>query len=338
MKRVVFFGLFALSVFLASCSGDRPVKFPETVTVVTRQLDFDSVYMKYPYRVRLSGSTLYVMDLHPREFYCHAFRYPSMQFIRSFAHKGKAPDELSSIGNIAVGEDEKVYILNSYGRKMYTYDLEDGHINPLTELPEEMLFYFDFELYNDSTFIFSDFYGKTRLFLVDRNGNITRTVGSIPAKENAGNIPEAALGSAWRAYVGYNPRNGIAALATQFGEVLEIYNLRDNSNRTVVGMGGKPKCSFKGNSAAPIGILGYSDIFVGDKHIYALFWGHPYEKILNGEITVEGGSYIHVFDLKGNPVRRYELDQHITGFTVNEATGELIGTDVDNENLIVFNL
>ncbi len=331
-------GLCALSAFLFSCSDHRGVKFPETVPVVTSQHGFDSVDLRYPYRVRLFDSTLYVMDLHADEFYCHKFTYPDLKFVRSFARRGKAPDELISIGNINVGAQGKVYVLNDFGRKMYIYDSKSGQFNQLAEFPVEMLYYSDFALYDDSTFVFPDYYGQCRLFFADRNGAIIRKMGNIPVKEKAGDIPEAALGSAWRAFIGYNPHNGIAALATQFGEVLEIYNLHNNTTKIVVGTGGEPKCKFRGAGAIPDGILGYSDVFVGEKNIYALFWGHEYKKIMSGEITVEGGNYIHVFDLEGNPIRRYELDCYITGFFVDEAAGEVIGTDVNEEHLVVFHL
>ncbi len=338
MKQFGITRLFTLLVFIGACSNNRFVKFPETITVVTNQQDFGDVYMSYPYRVRLFDSTLYVMDLHPAEFYCHEFAYPSMKFIRSFARKGKAPGELISIGNLLVNGNGKVYVLEDFGRKVYTYNRESNQLDQLTELPETMIYYSDFALYNDSVFVFPDYYGQCRLFFADNHGDITRKIGSIPVKGQMGNVPEPALGSAWRAFLGYNPRNGIAALATQFGEVLEIYDLRNDRTRVVVGEGGEPICKFKENYATPNGILGYGDIFVGEMHIYALYWGHEYKKIVQGEITVEGGNYIHVFDLEGNPVRRYELDRYVTGIYVDEAMGEVFCTDVNEGQLVTFNL
>ncbi len=56
-------------------------------------------------------------------------------------------------------------------------------MNPLVELPEEKMYYPDFALFNDSVFIFPDYYGQCWLFLVDRYGNIIRKTGDIPAKE-----------------------------------------------------------------------------------------------------------------------------------------------------------
>ncbi len=338
MKNLSVIGFFILLALLTACSESHVAKFPETVAVTTSQLNFDSVYMKYPYRVKLFNSTLYVMNLHPIEFYCQEFEYPSMKFIRSFARKGKAPDELIGIGNVAVGESGLIYVLDDYGRKMYTYDSENGQFDLLIKFPDDAPYYTDFALYNDSVFVFPDPYGQSRLHLVDHHGKIIREIGKIPATEKTTDISDIALWSAWRAFIGCNPHNEIVVLTTQFGEVLEIYNLRTGSTKVIIGAGGEPICTFKENWAYPNGILGYSDVFVGEKHIYALFWGHEYKKVLSREITFQGGNYIHVFDLEGNPVRRYELDRYITGLYVDEARGEVIGTDVNEEQLVTFNL
>ena len=52
--------------------------------------------------------------------------------------------------------------------------------------------------------------------------------GVIPTvDEGALRNVRPALAQAWRSFIDYNPRNGILAVATQLGEVLEIYNLKD---------------------------------------------------------------------------------------------------------------
>ena len=54
--------------------------------------------------------------------------------------------------------------------------------------------------------------------------------GVIPTvDEDALRNVRPALAQAWRSFIDYNPRNGILAVATQLGEVLEIYNLKDST-------------------------------------------------------------------------------------------------------------
>lgn len=37
-----------------------------------------------------------------------------------------------------------------------------------------------------------------------------------------------ALAQAWRSFLDYNPHDGVLAMVTQLGEVLEVYNLKDS--------------------------------------------------------------------------------------------------------------
>ena len=74
--------------------------------------------------------------------------------------------------------------------------------------------------------------------------------GVIPTvDEDALRNVRPALAQAWRSFIDYNPRNGILAVATQLGEVLEIYNLKDSTH--VVCMGPQDRKSTRLNSSHP---------------------------------------------------------------------------------------
>ena len=60
----------------------------------------DSVSLRYPFRIRQKDTSLYILDLHGYDFYCHKLSYPSMNFIESFAQKGNGPDDFLSAENI----------------------------------------------------------------------------------------------------------------------------------------------------------------------------------------------------------------------------------------------
>ena len=58
---------------------------------------------------------------------------------------------------------------------------------------------------------------------------------------------------------------------------------------------------------------------------------HTYE----GKRLRMEGRYIYVFDLKGNPVRKYVLDHAIYGINVDEDTGTILATDVNSNDPIL---
>ena len=128
-------------------------------------------------------------------------------------------------------------------------------------------------------------------------------------------------------------------MVTQLGEVVEIYNLKTNTHTVLFGPNGEPKFDTAQNSSIPTGIMGFSDIQVTDNYIYAVFHGTSFKDKIksyqNGEKPEDGGRYIYVFDLDGNPVRKYTLDHPIYGIDVNEETGTIIATCVMSDNPIL---
>ena len=87
-----------------------------------------------------------------------------------------------------------------------------------------------------------------------------------------------------------------------------------------------------------MGIMGFSDVQVTDSAIYAVFHGRSFKEIAQNAqqgIQVDGGQYIYVFNLKGEPLRKYVLDHYVYGISVNEQKGIIFATDVNKDEPIV---
>lgn len=147
-----------------------------------------------------------------------------------------------------------------------------------------------------------------------------------------------ALAQAWRSFIDYNPENGVLAAVTQLGEVLEIYNLQDSTHVVRIGPHGEPKFQVSQGYGIPTGIMGFSDVQVTDSAVYAVFHGRSFKEIAQNArrgIHVDGGKYIYVFSLTGEPLRRYVLDHHVCGISVNEREGIILATDVNKDEPII---
>lgn len=85
--------------------------------------------------------------------------------------------------------------------------------------------------------------------------------------------------------------------------------------------------------------MGFSDIKVTNKYIYTVFHGTKFKDKLaayqRGERPEDGGRYIYVFDLEGNPVQKYTLDHAIYGIDINEETNTIVATEVKSDDPIV---
>ena len=313
--------------------------FPKTEQLTVLKVDsVDDVYMRYPFRIRKNDSCLYVLDLLSTEYACHTFAYPTMEHKYSFAKKGNGPGEFIRVDDIrlnAGGEECWVLDPNQSRISCFRYNSPDS-LFKVAKLDTGLVRTLDFDFYKDSLFIVPDYTGTHRFNVLSSNGKILESYGQIPLKEKDVNISDAAYGQAWRSFISYNPENGILAMATQLGEVIELYSLPSGELVGVIfGKGGVPKFDYIQGNMIPSGIMGYRDVFVGEENIYAIFEGHSFKDIEKGKVTKEGGDRIYVFDLKGNPVKEYDLDRYIGGFSVDEKTGVIIGLDLNSDQQIV---
>ncbi len=313
------------------------IEFPKTIKLFAKEIIIEDIYMKYPYRIRYNNPYLYVLDLHPTEYYCHQIDYTSMKYSQGFAKRSEAPNEFLNVENIRIDKKSAPWILDADKMKIVEYD--SLHLETSTStinLDKKLVRSLDFEILNDSTFIVPDYTGENRLCFINHKGKIVKKSFKIPFKKKERNITNIVIAQAWRSFLSYNPKSGILAMATQLGQVIEIYDITNDSIINIIQNEKlEPQFIVKDNYAIPTGIMGYSDIYVGYKNIYAIFWGHSFNDIKKGKIEKEGGCYIHVFDLHGKPIVKYELDRYITGFYVDENNKAIIALDVNSNRPII---
>lgn len=295
----------------------------------------DSFYFRYPFRIRKYKSSLFILDLHGRDSYCSRLSFPDIKMETVFASRGNGPQEFLSVENIRLGSNGILYILDANKNKISTYNPLDNNFIKQIDLPKGLIRCLDFALISDSLFVIPDYSGKHRFHFINMDGNIELDYSEIPSQEHKSR--DVALAQAWRSFIDYNPDNGILAMVTQLGEVLEVFNLKDSTHVVKIGPHGEPKFDETDGMAIPNGIMGYSDVYVAEDKIYALFWGTSFKDIRKQDPynRIEGGKIIQVFSLEGTPIKQYTLDRHITGFSINEEDNKLIGLDVNSDNPIV---
>lgn len=68
--------------------------------------------------------------------------------------------------------------------------------------------------------------------------------------------------------------------------------------------------------------MGFSDVQVAENAIYAVFHGRSFKEIVKsaqaGVDLPDDGQFIYVFNLKGDPICKYVLDDYIYGIFVDE--------------------
>ncbi len=339
--------LFLLAV-LAACTssphseGQSYADFPQMRELKGKAITLDTALFRYPFRVRVQGDKAVVMDLHGADYFCHIFHYRDFHYLLSFGKHGEAPDEQISIQNIRWnGENLWALDANKSELTRFGFDLSGDSLlrQEVVNLDKDILRALDFVMYDDTTFIIPDYSGDNRFCWMNRQGKLLRKMGKIPSSnEDALKNARPALAQAWRSFIDYNPRNGVLAAVTQLGEVLEIYNLKDSTHVVRIGPNGEPKFQISDGYGIPTGIMGFSDVQVTDSAVYAVFHGRSFKEIAQNAqkgIHIDGGQYIYVFSLKGEPLCKYVLDHYIYGISVDEEQGIILATDVNKDEPII---
>ena len=334
-----------ISLFSFSLSSCRQEVQKTNVAYVDfpRVIPQDSILFRYPFRVHVQGDKVVVMDLHATEYFFHAFRYPDFQYLTSFGKRGDAPEEILSAENFR-WNGAFLWTLDSNKSELTRFGFALSGDSQLRQeavnLDKDILRALDFVMCEDSTFIIPDYSGDSRFCKVCRDGKLMHKFGVIPTvNEDALQNVRPALAQAWRSFIDYNSRNGILAVATQLGEVLEIYNLKDSTHIVRVGPCGEPDFKVSQGYGIPTGIMGFSDVQVTDNAIYAVFHGRSFKEIAqsarSGINLPDGGQYIYVFSLAGEPLCKYVLGHYIYGITIDEQRGVIITTDVNKDEPVI---
>lgn len=332
--------IYFLCIGIAGCNESKNNlfynSFPTNISLLGKTLETDSIMLRYPFRIKHQDSLAIIMDLHNPDYFYHAFSYPQFRYLSSFGKRGQAPEEILSAENFRL-TDGRMWGLDANKHKITNISMQNifKPVNAKeTQLDKEIIRALDFALYDDSCFLIPDYSGKYRFHIIDKNGNIRSSHGKIPSQKHEKG--DMALAQAWRSFIDYNPENHTLVMATQLGEVLEIYNLKDSTHIIKIGPHGEPEYNESGGMAIPSGIMGFSDIQVTNKYIYTVFHGRSFKEIAQQQQPIiDGGQYIYVFSLKGDPLYKYTLDHFIYGINVNEETKEIYAVDVNSNQPIV---
>lgn len=332
---------------LISCSGPsrhfpRYEDFPDEKAISAQVIHLDTALFRYPHRVAVKDGIAIIMDLHNADYFFHAFSYPDWKYMTSFGKRGEAPDELLLADCFRFISKDSIWTLDSNKMRItrWMYSQNVHKILPVehVELDRQLVRTLDFYPMK-SGFLVSDYLGDYRQKWTDHEGKWIHSTNQIPTEKDYKNTSRPTVAQAWRSFLDYYPKKKILVMATQLGEVLEIYNLQDSTYHVIYGPHGEPEFKINQSEGIPTGIMGFSDVQITDKYIYAIFHGRTFKEIeqsfQQGINLEDGGRYLYVFDHKGNPVNKYTLDHAIYGINVNEETNTIIATDVNSDNPII---
>ena len=322
---------------------DSEITFPITEELKGCTIPIDSAMFRYPYRLEVRKDRVVIEDLHGPDHYYHLFTYPDFRYLSSFGKRGEAPDEMQTVDDF-FWNGQSLWALDNIKSELVRWELNktrDGMIRAeRIKLDKATFRALDIVPFQNNSFLIPNYSGDSRFCQVDRNGKLIKKWGEIPTerKEDLQKYPYA-FGYGWRSFIDYSPKTGTLVAATQFGEVLEIWNVKKDTHQVLKGKLGEPEFEIRPEYAIPAGAVGHNDIQVTDRAIYVIYRGvllkEEYQAYQKGKPLPSGGKTIRVFSLEGEPMKEYKLDHSVSGIWVMEEEGKMLALDVNSSEPIV---
>ena len=349
MKKLISFSVFlvVVAVYAFTKSSPKPkhseITFPVKEELQGRVTPLDSVFFRYPYRLEVRGDRVVIEDLHGPDHYYHLFTYPDFRHLHSFGQRGEGPEEMQTVDDF-FWNGQTLWALDNIKSELVRWELNDSrdkmHRKECVKLDKATFRALDIVPYQDNSFLIPNYSGDSRFCQVDRNGKLIKKWGEIPTerKDDLQKYPYA-FGYGWRSFIDYSPKIGTLVAATQFGEVLEIWNVKKNTHKVLKGKLGEPEFEILPEYAVPTGFVGHNDIQVTDHAIYVVYRGISMKEDMlayqKGKPLQAGGKTVRVFSLEGEPLKEYKLDHSVSGIWVMEEEGRMWALDVNSDEPLV---
>ena len=349
MKKIISLSVLLVVVALYAFTKTSPraenfeITFPVTEELQGRVILIDSVFFRYPYRLEVRGDRVVIEDLHGPDHFYHLFTFPEFRYLHSFGQRGEGPEEMQTVDDFR-WDGQTLWALDNIKSELVRWELNGSRGKMVRteriKLDKATFRALDIVPFQNNSFLIPNYSGDTRFCQVDRNGKLIKKWGLIPTdrKKDLQKYPYA-FGYGWRSFIDYSPKTGILVAATQFGEVLEIWNVKKNTHKVMKGKLGEPEFEILPEYAIPAGAVGHNDIQVTDRAIYVIYRGISIKEEMfarqKGKPLLTGGNTVRVFSLEGEPLKEYKLDHSVSGIWVDEQAGKMWALDVNSDEPLV---
>lgn len=302
MKKLFILPLLFFAVFYSCDNKQKTIRvdeFPLEVDVKpSAQFALDSVYYSYP-RIKIDGDKCCVADNGTSGYYFHIYSYPSFKYLKSLAYKGHSTNELIMLTDFCF-KNEKIYALCGAQNVIKVFGVNDCNDVKIVKLSQANG-YISFDVDDNENLWCNALEGDMKMHKLNMKGEIVDSLVRIPDVKPSGNFtPNILCASVIRSH------GGVVAIASNNGDKIEILSGDDSKSLiTINGQHDMPEI-YKSTGSMVYSTIHYStyvDMCI-KKRIYALYCGKDFSAIPPKDM----GKSVKVFDLNGNPVKKYNLD------------------------------
>ena len=313
--------------------------FKEIIKLNATTIEFD-VPIMLPLLFVKSDSLLIVQNIKTNNM-LYVYNIFSKKKVGEFISWGSGPNELLRIKNMQlIGSD--LYISDSQKRAIYKYDVNDFYKLADELIPIQKVIIDDhfYNLaYTDNGYVaLSINSDNKRLVFYNSKGEKVFTAGEYPHFGRKLTVIEQMEGFQSSIVISRNYKR--IYLFGMDTDLIEIYDFKGNLIKRIQGPDRlfpqvkevRLKNGMTAVSALRKTIFAYFSPIIIDDEIYVSYSGN-YQKI-DEEVPVI--HHIFVFDMDGNPIRRYELPKSIVSFTIDAIAKNIYATCNDPEYHLIL--
>lgn len=337
---------FILIMSLFSCTKDLkdlPVRnISESdfigLGVTSKKYIFEEIIN--PSAIGLAGESVVISEAWrvPEEFpRMHLVNSSDWSYDKPKGKHGQGPLEMTDAADFLESkEPDSFWIYNMNLRKLMKFSIDENSLLAESEwkLSESMAMIHFVKVGSDSTYLAKPWDGLEILTEYDQKGNLKEKFGKWePISERPDLNPKqvSELNNGW---LDGNSDVGIFVRTGLHRDVMSIFHYQEKKFYTVYGPSKELPLFEVHETAGPSiffsdeSIYGYRDVVITKHFIFALYAGKS-QKEFNQ--TGEMAEKIYVFDHKGKPIWKLDLDRSIINLVINEEKQEIYGLTTDED-------
>lgn len=341
-KAFPLISMFLLISVILSCKKQNNLiefkSFPEEYNLIGEKLDFP---LQSPaLRMRLFDSLLIIRSTYDSMYFMHIYNKNTFQHYRSFHRRGNGPNEYKSAGVFSLDKKLRILWITDF-RKIrivgYYIDslLEFSDCKPafIIPLPKKLHPLMGMENYNSELFAVPDPRGEIQLYFFNRKGEEV----SVMNKMDLEDFDNSFFSDITRTHNKIHAGKNKMVMLYRFLDRMIIRDLKDSSFIETIG----PDHI---DPQKQLGLYDHQKLYGYDgkpkfdeNFIYGLYRGTPAAKVDFdlGKVSAVYSKKIHIFNWKGKPVMRLNLDHEISSFVIDRENKRIIAFSVDDLNSMI---
>lgn len=341
--KINYFNLLFVACLLV-CSCKQKSKFERFDSSFSGEVNLEATIVQHPDTLFADPTKLYFADsllylLDPDHQYHMSVYCLKDHTIKRILPKGRAENEFIDICRFQLLNNNRLCFTDDISLNYYEYSILEG--NRLHQEYKENLKIKDSRIMNyiklNKFGLASGIFRKKGRFLVHNAINRRDTLMGDYPKDNV-NIDDFIKGMAYQTHFETNTSRDFVVGYCTSGDLV-FFSANDSLTKIKqytpivpeYKNGSMISVTFTNNS-----VVGFLDVSITEKYVYCLYSGRSFKQY---GADVYLGTTIYKFDLKGNKITKYNLNQAIRCLDVNEKNDLIYGiTLVPHANLVLFKI